>query len=552
MEDPGPFDRILQPEPSRGERDRSAVIVVAVTIILGLVLLALILPPFSIFDDGGGGGSTSLGPVTTRLRDELPAPPDGFEAVSGLFDLETQEPVDRPARLTVDLSSRVSSGEQLLLFTYQDEEWRQIGSAVPVANGDAAQGEVTALPSNVAVFRAVDQSRTVVGSLRRTEEPDQAALDTISTLYIRGFGPAADGGITGGSFEAPNGVVADLAAAISATSAEDIANVDAILSSPDVRAAHVQAIRGFAEANSLAAIDIDYQEIDPARGDAFVSFVGELASGLAEDGRSLTLTLPAPVRTPDGFDTLGFDWEALAPLVTTITLASIGEQDLYHERTEDALGYLVPRVGAGKLLLTVTPISRERGVDGVRALTLTEALGLASVPAIDPEGPVASGTDVQAVGQNLGDPIAGGGLTWDDTARAVVFNYTGPGGLRTVWLANAFSEAFKLDLARRYQLAGVAVDDIAGQSADAGIWPAVEQFARSSAIGLVKPNGDLLTPRWTASAGELASDAGVSVTWRAPDEAGTYTLTLIVSDGITRVGRELSVVVEAPAGVRAR
>ena len=551
MEDKGPFDRILQPEP-RGERDRSAVIVVAATIVLGLLLLLLILPPISILDDGGDGPATSLGPVVTRLRDDLPAPPDGFEAVSGLFDLETQEPVDRPARLTVDLSSRVGAGEQLLLFTYQDDAWRQIGSAVPVAGGDAAQGEVSTLPANIAVFRGVEQSRTVTGRLQRGGQPDGAALDTIATLYIRGFEPAADGSIAGGAFEAPEGVDGDLAATISATSAEGIENVNAVLSSADLRAAHVQDIAGFAAANGLTAIEIDYEQIDRARSDAFVSFVEELASVLGDGGRSLTLTLPAPVRTPDGFDTLGFDWEALAPLVSTITLASISEQDLYHERTEDALGYLVPRIGAGKLVLTVTPLSRERGVDGVRTLTLTEALGLASVPSIDPEGPVASGTDVQASGQNLGDPVAGGGLTWDDTARAVVFNYTGPGGLRTVWLANAFSEAFKLDLARRYQLGGVAVDDISSGAADAGIWPAVEQYARSGAVDLVKPNGDLLTPRWEASAGELASDAGVSVTWTAPEETGTYTLTLIVSDGMVRVGRELPVVVETATGARAR
>jgi hypothetical protein len=555
MEDKGPFDRILQPEPPHGERDRSAAFIVAATIILGVILLALVLPPISILDsggDGGGDGTSDLGPVVTRLRDELPAPPDGFEAVSGLYDLETREPVDRAARLTVNLSSNVSSGEQLLLFTYVDGEWRQIGTAEPVAGGDAAQGEVATLPANVAVFRGVQQSRTVIGSLRRTAEPDEAALEALSTLYIRGFGPTADGGITGGSFQAPDGVDAELGATISATSAEGVANVDAILDSPDLRNAHVQAILDFAQENDLASIEIDYEQIDAAKRDAFTSFVEELASGLTADDRSLVLTLPAPVRAADGFDTLGFDWETLAPLVSTIKVASINEQDVYHARMEEALGYLVPRVGASKLLLTITPLSRERGVDGVRALALTDALGLASMPSIDPAGPVASGSEVQASGLNLGDPVAGGGLTWDDTARSVVFNYTGAGGLRTVWLANAFSEAFKLDLARRYQLGGIAIDDVSEQVADAGIAALAGQYASSGAVDLVKPNGDMLTPRWQASDGELTSDVGMSVTWSAPEEAGTYTLTLIVSDGVLRVGRELSVVVETPAGARAR
>jgi hypothetical protein len=36
------------------------------------------------------------------------------------------------------------------------------------------------------------------------------------------------------------------------------------------------------------------------------------------------------------------------------------------------------------------------------------------------------------------------------------------------------------------------------------------------------------------------------VTWRAPAQPGDYTLTLIVSDGVIRVGQELIVPVEAP------
>ena len=64
----------------------------------------------------------------------------------------------------------------------------------------------------------------------------------------------------------------------------------------------------------------------------------------------------------------------------------------------------------------------------------------------------------------------------------------------------------------------------------------------------MKPNAELLNPRWTVSGGSLEGDAGSLARWNVPAEAGTYTITLIVSDGVTRVGQELQVPVEARRG----
>jgi hypothetical protein len=158
---------------------------------------------------------------------------------------------------------------------------------------------------------------------------------------------------------------------------------------------------------------------------------------------------------------------------------------------------------------------------------------------------VDAGASVQASGQNLSSESGGSVLHWDDAAKAVSFSYTGAGGQRTVWLANAFSESFLLDLASRYQLRGVAIEDVSKRAADAGVAAAVTQFASSGSVQLVQPNGSLLQPRWTASGGTLQSDSGPSVTWQAPNQSGDYTLTLIVSDGIVRLGQELQLSVQA-------
>jgi len=114
-----------------------------------------------------------------------------------------------------------------------------------------------------------------------------------------------------------------------------------------------------------------------------------------------------------------------------------------------------------------------------------------------------------------------------------------------VWIANIFSEAFKLDLARRYALGGVAVEDVSVRAGEANIWPALREFADTGEVSLSMPNGNLLQPSWTATAGALESDVGPEVTWRAPAEPGAYTITLIVSDGVMRVGQQIQFAVEA-------
>ena len=551
MEDQGPFDSILQPEPTPPpERDNTAMLIVGAVVVIGVILLVLVLPPISILDDGDGaqlsgpGGDGPTGPVTTEMRDELPAPPPGFEAVSALFDLNSPSEIDQPARLTVNLTTQVEANEVLALFTFGDGGWVRVGDAQPLPDGTSAQGEVASVPANVAVMRQADGGPLVVhGVLPLGATLDPQSADVLTSLSPAGIGPAADGSLIGATDGLPDAGGADVVPVISATTETGIGAINTILASPELRDAHVQAIVDFAEDGGYGGVVLDYRTIDSGLGGDFVSLVQSLSQALGQDGRSLGLTLPMPLREGDGWNTLGFDWAALSPLVDSIRIAPEIEQDVYYARTEEALGFLVSQAGADKLLLTVSPLSRERGADGVRTLTLTDALALASVPATNGDGPFATSDAVEALGVNL---AGGSGLHWDEVARSVTFTYTGAAGQRTVWVSNLFSEAFKLDLAFRFGLAGVVVDDVAA-TADSDIWPAVRQYAQAGGMSLVRPNGQLLQPSWSADAGTFAAVDGPTVTWTAPEDAGTYTLTLVVSDGVVRVGQELEVAVEGSA-----
>jgi hypothetical protein len=543
MEDRGPFDRILQPEPVR-ERDRTASIVVAAAVVLGLVLLVLVLPPVSLFSNGGGRAAVS-GPVSAKARDQSPAPPAGYEPVSPLFDLVSKEPVRQSARLTVNLSVTAHDGDRLSLFTYQNEEWRRLADAEAVGDGSAAAGEVPLLPDNIAVFRQANQMRAVLGSLPAGAELDTQALGALTTLNIGGFFPVSNGSIAGDGPQLAADVNVAVAPTIGTGDQDQAGALNSILASAELRSAHAQGIVDFVRDGGYAGIDLDYRAMDAVNGEGFTSLARDLSSALRADGKSLTLTLPLPSQQGGEWDTHGFDWPTLASLVDAIKLAPEPDQSVYYTEMEAVLGYLTPLVGGSKLLLTISPYSHERAADGVHDLTLTDALTQAGLPAAQPAGAVAPGATVQALGQNLAATTGGSDLHWDDSVRAVTFSYTGAGGDRTIWLANVFSESFRLDLARRYELGGVAITDVSTRGADAAVWPAVRQYAQAGEVALATPNGSLLTPSWSASGGTLASESGASVSWQAPQETGEYVLTLIVSDGVTRVGQQMAIRVES-------
>jgi spore germination protein YaaH len=320
------------------------------------------------------------------------------------------------------------------------------------------------------------------------------------------------------------------------------------LRTTELRNSHAAQIAAAVQEGNYSGIAIDYRGVNPTLKEQFTSFIDTLSVALRDDGRTLTVTLPMPAIQGSDVDTGAYDWERIGSLADTVILAGELDQELYFQRTEVALDYAVDRIDRGKLLLTVSSLSVERGGDGLRAMPLGEALALASTIALGTEDEIVAGTPVPLIAQNLSPEDGASGMSWDETARAVTFSYPGRGGKRTVWLANAFSAAFRLELAQRYGIAGIAVSSVAVEDGGADVWAPIRDLADTGTLELSKPNGDLFAPAWSVAAGDLSAPSGGAVTWTAPGEPGTYDITLIVSDGVVRAGQRFSLeVVEAPA-----
>jgi hypothetical protein len=265
-----------------------------------------------------------------------------------------------------------------------------------------------------------------------------------------------------------------------------------------------------------------------------------LHDALAADGRTLTLVLPAPDMSSGDADEGAYDWEALGKVADTIEVVGEQDQELYFQRTEAALKYITGRVEPSKILITVNALSVERGSDGLRPMSLASALSIAASVSVKSPGDITAGARVPLVATNLADSEGASGLHWDDAARAVTMSYTGAGGRRTLWFSNAYSAAFRIELAQRYRLGGIVVDDASEAGGGADIWGVAQQAADTGAVTLAKPNAELLTPAWTTGDGALAPQTGAAVTWTAPTAAGSYSVTMIVSDGVVRVAQPVT------------
>jgi hypothetical protein len=553
---PGPFDRILStPEPEQAPQseppDHAAIYVGGTIIGLALLLLVLVLPPVSILSRGGDGDGSAgaSGPAdaetySSTVRGGMPKLPAGLAAASAMFDLAA--PADRrgASGVTVPLKENAAEAQDLGLYTYTDNRWQRLSEVTLIAGGAAARGEVGALPGNVAILRRTGTTLQVAASAGAGTTIDERAASLLTVLHPIHFIPGPDGALGG----TPPGVPPASYMVVPGIVAPDPAVVDTILRSSDLRAAHVAAIAEEVERGNYAGIGIDYRAVSPSLKEQFTEFVQTLSAALEEKGRTLTLTLPLPSRSEGAIDAGAYDWEALGGAADWIEIAGELDQELYFQNTEAALDYAVDRVDKSKLLLTITSLSVERGGDGLRAFPHRDALTLASTAGVKVEGEIVAGSAVPLVAQNLAQGEGASGLLWDETARAVTFNYPGRGGKRTVWIANQFSAAFRVELAQRYGLAGVAVDNVAVEDGGADVWAPVRELSDTGSLSLSKPNADRFAPQWSAAAGTLSATSGDAVTWTAPAEPGTYEITLTVSDGVVRVAQRFSLeVVAAPA-----
>jgi len=101
----------------------------------------------------------------------------------------------------------------------------------------------------------------------------------------------------------------------------DSRNIIQMLKDPKLRARHIEAIMQVARSPLIDGIDIDYENLPPESRQGFGEFIALLANALHTEGKTLSVTVPAKVRSDDGGTLSHFaDYAALGRVADQIRI----------------------------------------------------------------------------------------------------------------------------------------------------------------------------------------------------------------------------------------
>lgn len=524
--------------------------------IVGAVVAVVIIAVFLVFRACSGSSCSDAYCATSR---GLP-PPDGHERLTSVFERNPDRTLvpGQAVDITLPLRERTDDRRNLMLYAYREatQTWEPIAPALL----DDAGTDVTATldgntrPDLVAVLRRVSAAGHVVAYVNHNQRLHPSAAERVTIVHTRDFRPDAAGGVIGdlsdpATVGIPPGRTVAHYPVISASASEQgmIPILSGILASAAARSNHVQQIVSLVTARNLAGIDIAYFDLPATERTSFALFIAELGAAMKAQGKVLSVTLPAPIRTGERIDEGAYDWAEIGRSADIVKLWPYRDQGTFRRDMPAILQHLVQAVQpASKLVFTVTPYATEKSPEGIRTLTLTQAMGIATVLSVSSgaDGRVTTGSSVSIVGTNIDQQAGRSGIAWQPATATVAFTYELNGG-RTVWIENVFSVAFKLEYVARYGLGGVAVEDASADPLIGDIWPALVPFIATGQPVLVRPNPADLVPSWEVSAGTREGGLNGRITWGTPTQPGVYTVKLRLSDGVAYFENEVSVDVQA-------
>ena len=538
---PGPF-------PRKGNLLTLRILSVAVAT-TALVLAVLLLPPVSLvgrfLDSSGSSQGVTSTPSTfavervTKGPKDVPSLPPGFAALSSLYRLRTESEIKTPTRVTFPLAVTVGPSVGLDVYSYDEGAWRWVASANVTADGKAAEAEITEFPLTVAVVRFNPSPPLISGYLPSGK---RMARDGEKHLAMVGLGPYNIN--EDGSLDARD--IASAPSGWPVISTEKGGNYDAkavngVLVSERARKGLISSIMVLAQKKDSKGVELDLGGVDPKLTDNLTAFVQDLAGALHGSGRSLSIRLPLPERAKDGWHTGAYNWRNLGRVVDVLKVTTEADQSIYFSRMTEVLGYAVSQVEKRKLLLEIDTSSHQKSQRGVKAISLPEALSLASRIAVSKAADIRPGMTLNLYGAQLLGDAGASGLYWDDNSKVTAFSFPSEDGPQTVWVENALSVAYKIDLARRFRLGGIALKDVSEDVAQSGIWSIVSAYAEDGEVPLVRPNPHMFTPNWQSTGGSLNENGKGWVNWALPQASGEYTISLTVGDGQNMGSSALSV-----------
>ncbi len=260
-----------------------------------------------------------------------------------------------------------------------------------------------------------------------------------------------------------------------------------LLQSEGDRANHIANLVGLVEAAGYDGLEIDYRGVDASQQQAFTDFITQLSRQLQAKGKSLIVTVPAPVLDAQNtFGTPGYDLRHLGRLASQVKLdLTTNPRMLMSSQLDKAIDWISGQVNRYKLQLVVPAASIQQDANNrTRLIGMDEAMaGLGQIEALP--GLVQPGANVELKWTGAGKPVE---VYYDPETKAYCYTYIDERGIeQTVWLNTAASLHHMLDRLSQHNLRGVTLRGAMDAGNDEGVQQVVEGYLQGKLADVTPP-----------------------------------------------------------------
>ena len=502
----------------------------------------------------------SVNSGSASVKTAAQAVPDGAKPSSAFYQIQGCNTAPKMATLRVKAPAEAKSLDALAVFGWDEtaKRWRWLG-----AQQDAATRSILApvskLPSAVMLMQVAPTQTGISAELAANgQSVDATKLAGLTELNPVGLYLGDNGMVVGDRslLASVDGNAKVTPVIRNWTSASQINRtlLKDMLASPKAADAHIANIVDLvARIGNYAGAEIDYRGLDAASQDAYAQFLTKLGDALHAKGKTLTVVLPAPVKTnsvdPETmWNTNGYDVRSIAAAADSIKLDMTSDPTLFQASTLDALmNWAISRVGKDKLQAVISAQSVKQAADGTTQF-ISAAEALQPLGQVVPEQPLSApltpGQKVKLKITGLVDPAS---IQYDADTQTYRYSFAdATGATQTVWLNTAASLKKKLDMLAQYNLRGVSVRGLdgagAGTEAIASAISAMNQATAQTAA----PASSLA---WSVNGVTDANGKGMTYEWTAPAQAGKYVLGASLTGQNDRGTVNVEVVVPTPTPV---
>ncbi|HUN22157.1 MAG TPA: hypothetical protein PK299_03380 [Anaerolineales bacterium] len=469
--------------------------------------------------------------------------PSGYTLLGKAYAVESAgaSPVQFKLTLPVEGIDASAPIRNFDLFAWDGVHWQFVPSQL---NNGQLTAELNRLPSVLAILQKSPATPSLHADLL-PEEVLNGMGSGLTSLSPAGLYLQTDGtlqGVLAGGFDSAMGYAIQPLVEAKADNNGRTA-LDSVLANPQARQTNLGGLVDLANNAQYNGIKLDYRGISPERSTAFTVFVTDLANELHKAGKQLTLVIPAPVQSANGWNMQGYNLRLLGQVADALEIdlqaVSVGAQDT---NLQSMLSWMVGEVNREKLRiltsaapLDVTEAASTR-LPTKRAMEVFGQVNTSNDPAL-----IIPGTPVSL---NLNGTV--NSLEIDAATQAVRYQYTDGNGVQhLVYIPSTATLQQQLQLAQQFNLNGTVVRNLF----DNGNSPAMFNTLINSASG-----GSANPPSQSQLVWQVSKD-GATVTQEVgtwgqpfswtPTDAGTYQIAAVLDTGEPRQLSTYDMVVNA-------